>query len=83
MKISIKKRHYLTVVEDDLLSLLRELSCYDIDHDLYVKKIRNKDDALTNGYEALWAVSVFANDDQWSALVHMLEVLKIKFKIRK
>lgn len=83
MKISIKKRHYLAVVEDDLLSLLRELSCYDIDHDLCVRKIRNKDEALTNGYEALWAVSVFANDDQWSALVHMLEVLKIKIKIRK
>ena len=83
MKLVFKKKHVLTVVEDDLIELLNELGIYGVADGLYIKKIREKSDVLVRDYQAKWLVSISAYDDQWKALLHIIRVKNLTVEAKK
>ena len=83
MKLVLKKKHVLTVIEDDLIELLNELGNYCIADDLCIKKIRDKSDVLLQDYQAKWLVSLSAYDDQWRALLHIIKVRNLMVEPKK
>ena len=83
MKLVFKKKHVLTVVEDDLIELLNELGIYGVADGLYIKKIREKSDVLVRDYQAKWLVSISAYDDQWIALLHIIRVKNLTVEAKK